>query len=198
MRRRAFIWITGAAVFACAVLLLAVQSGTAGGNKKVQPTMDKMADLFRQGKTKEAVELAKQVAKKIEYLEDVMHAFSLRKPDGKGGVGIGKPGEIRPDGIEIQLGLMGRDAPSKRILTKHKDDLLKAAWLSRAIAEVTIYAVPSDLSKAEKKMWSAFTKQMQSASEGFAKSLQTVSPADVQKAARTLKNSCDACHAEFR
>src|SRR6266498_2965556 len=90
--------------------LLALTLGATGGEQKsfdpkIKAALDKIAQAFEKGDQDSAKAQAKALAKKIEELNDVMHAFKPRTGKGKiKGVGVGsKPGVVEPDGIELKL-----------------------------------------------------------------------------------------------
>jgi hypothetical protein len=178
------------------LVLLLAGTGSAGGEKALADKILKIADLIAKGDNAKAQQEAKAVAKNTE-VEDIMHLFRPRK---KKGIGVGeKEGAITPDGIEQLILSVGRDEPSRAMVTKDAKALERVGYVSAAIGEFAI-AKPPEKDVGEKKVskWLQWSKEMRDAAVAFAKSAKTQSPAAVHKAAMKLNDSCNNCHTVFR
>jgi hypothetical protein len=190
----------GAVVGVVAVLglvFITAGPGSGGGDEKaLAAKILKIADLIEKGDATGGTAQAKALAKNTE-LEDVMHLFRPRK---KKGIGVGeKAGAINPDGIEQQLLALGRDEPSKAMVTKDAKALQRVGYVAAAIGEFAL-AKPPEKDMGEKKVskWLQWSKDMREAAVGFADSVKTNSPAAIHKAAMKLNDSCNNCHTVFR
>jgi len=166
--------------------------GRAGDDKAAKEGILKIADAIAKG---EAVgDHAKALAKKIEEIDEVMNLMRPRKGT-KGGLGVGsKPGAIQPDGIELKLVQMGRDAPSATAAAKQAEALEKMAHVIAAIAEVTM-ARPD---KKKPKNWIKYAKEMRDAAPKLAEAAKNKAPASLQKAAAAINAACISCHTEYK
>jgi hypothetical protein len=160
----------------------------------------KIADALEKGDTSAAKTQAKAVASKVDDLDDIMHMFSPRKPDGTGGEGIGaKPGAIKPDCIEVKIQYLG-----KRVLASElKNDtvaLQRMAYISAAIAEIAQNKCPIEKKMGEKDpaKWKKWTDEMRESALELAKAIKAADAAAVKKTAFKLDNTCRECHGVFR
>ena len=160
----------------------------------------KIADALEKGDTAAAKTQAKAVAAKVEDLDDIMHMFSPRKPNGTGGEGIGsKPGAIKPDCIEIKIQYLG-----KRVMANElKNDsaaLLRMAYITAAIAEVAQNKCPVEKKTGEKDpvKWKKWSEDMETSALELAKAVQAKDAMAVKKSAFKLDNTCRECHGVFR
>lgn len=166
--------------------------GQAGDDKAAKEGILKIADAIAKGE--DVSSHAKALAKKIEEIDEIMNLMRPRK-GGKGGLGVGsKPGAITPDGIELKLVQMGRDAPSAAAVAKQAEALEKMAHIVAAIAEVTM-ARPD---KKKPKNWVKYAKEMRDAAPKLAEAAKAKSPAALQKAAAAINASCNSCHTEYK
>jgi hypothetical protein len=178
-------------------LYLATQTTQAGGDEKYKNAVLKITDAVKKNDSSTATKLAESTAKDIEYLEDVMHFL---KPRARGGFGVGdKSGEIFPDGIELKLIAMSRDAPSAAKLSKEAPAIEEMAYRVAAIGQVALASAPKSDAGAKKKAdWIRWSNDMIAESHGLAKAAKSSSPAEVKTAAEKLNASCNNCHAVFR
>lgn len=190
MRTPTRLWLAGIAL---AAFGLTIQ---AGGDAKYKTAIQKIADAVKAGEKDSAAKMAQSTAKDIEYLEDVMHFL---KPRNKGGFGVGdKAGEVFPDGIELKLIAMSRDAPAAVKLAKEADAITEMAYRTAAIAEIALAAAPKSDSGAKKKAdWIRWSNDMKVESLNLA-SVAKKGPAEVKMASEKLTASCNNCHAVFR
>jgi hypothetical protein len=195
MSTKARIWLAGAAVVALITSLYQAGRGTAGEDAAIRDAIAKIAAAIEKGDDDTAKSEAKALAKKIEEIDVVMDLMKLRKKDGTGGVGVGKkPGAIQPDGIDLKLQKIGRDAPGQATVNKEAAALEKLAYQVAAIAEVAINKPPKD----KAKLWIGWAKDLRKAAPEFAKAAKSMSPAEIQKAATSMTRSCTSCHNEFK
>jgi hypothetical protein len=130
------------------------------------------------------------VHKKFDELKPIMWVY---KPRNKGGLGMGKSGA----GIENELarlsGAKARPNPAKDPMLK--SDLIKAAEISKAIAEVTdLYAPNKETAK-----WKGYTKDMKKSAEELLETIKNGGDTPkVKKALTNLNASCTNCHSDFR
>jgi hypothetical protein len=175
---------------------MVVDRSRGGEEKALAAKILKIADLLEQGNAAAAKSAAQALAKNTE-LEDVMHLF---RPRNKKGIGVGeKAGSITPDGIEQQLLALGRDEPSKAMVTKGAKALQRMGFAAAAIGAFAS-AKPPEKDMGEKKVskWLQWSADMQAAAIAFAGSVKTNSPSAVHKAAMKLNDSCNNCHTVFR
>lgn len=199
MTRSSRLWFAGIGLAALgAGLYLAAPSLQAGGDEQFKTAILQVTEHVKKGEKDKAAAVAQSTAKKIEYLEDVMHFL---KPRTKGGFGVGEKSDgVFPDGIELKLIAMSRDAPSAVKLAKEAKAIEEMSYRLAGLAEITIAAAPKSDSGAKKKAdWIRWATDMRTDSLALAKSVQgTPAPADVKAAAEKLNASCNNCHAVFR
>jgi soluble cytochrome b562 len=150
--------------------------------------------------------VAKDLAKKHE-IGHVMHGFKLRTKDGmppingRAGIGVGdKPGAIEPDGIEAKIINLSKKKPmSKAELTKEADALVKAAKITRAIAEINEFYTPEKkMGDKDPKDYRKYNQDMIKGSDDLIDAIKKGDPMQVKKVASKLNQSCNDCHGKFR
>jgi hypothetical protein len=191
-------WAMGGTLLAIAAgLYVTGQSWADTDDKELVAAINKIADALEKGDKAGATKMAQGLAKKLEDLEGVMALF---KPRSKKGLGVGpKAGIIVPDGIEIKLLAIGRDAPSAATLTKEADALARMAYITGAIGEVAAAkGWDRDQGKKTKKNWALFSKEMMEAVPKFAEAAKSKSPNEVKTAAHRLGETCTRCHEIFK
>jgi hypothetical protein len=152
----------------------------------------KLAAAIKAG-DKDAVKTQATALAKLD-MDEVMDVF---KPRSKGGIGVGKDkGKIIPDGIELKLQTMGRDAPSAAVLTKEGDALEEMAYVIAAVAEVA--AIKGAPGGKQKDNWATWSKEMKEASSGLTKAVKSKGGAEVKSISTKINNNCAACHAVFK
>jgi hypothetical protein len=125
-------------------------------------------------------------------VDDIMESLKTRT---KGGIGVGKKGVIAPDGIELKLQAMGRDAPA---LAKEGDALEEMAYNIAAIAEAIQAHGPPKGSKGKKEDWAMWSKEMRDSSDSMLKAIKSKSSAEVKNIATKINGTCSACHTAFK
>jgi hypothetical protein len=195
MSTKARIWLAGLGLFALSMGLFVVGRTSAGEEAAIKAAVTKIAAAIEKGDNASAKALATALAKKVDEIDDVMNVF---KPRTKKGFGVGnKPGLIQPDGIELKLVDMGRDAPPQAKANKEAAALEEMAYRIAAVAEVALIKPPKDVGK-KKADWVRWAKDMRAAAPGLAAAAKSKSPAELQKAAAKLNAACNSCHSAFK
>lgn len=191
MKRKACVMV-GLGLVALGAGFFVAGLGRAGDDKVAKDGILKIADAIAKGEDGAAA--AKALAKKLEEIDEVMNLMRPRK-GAKGGLGVGdKAGAIQPDGIELKLVQMGRDAPSQAAADKQAKALEKMAHIVTAIAEVAIAKPP----KAKAKEWIRYAKEMREAAPKLAEAAKAKAPAELKKAAAAINAACNNCHTAFK
>jgi Cytochrome C' len=132
-------------------------------------------------------EQAKAIRKKYDELKPIMYIYKPRK---KGGLGMGREGS----GIENEMNRLGGTKSSPKKIEAVKDDLIKAAKISRAVAELTdLYPPKKDVEK-----WKGYTKDMRKGSDELIEAAKGGDGVKMKKALINLNSSCTNCHSDFR
>src|SRR5687768_4574972 len=85
------------------VLGLCAVKGGAADEKDVARDVNRVADDVAKKSWEQLVKDSGDVAARYD-MEQLMHLFAKRRPDGKGGLGVGpKPGAVEPDAIEAKI-----------------------------------------------------------------------------------------------
>jgi hypothetical protein len=177
-------------------LFLHLAGDGSAGDPEIKSGIVKIAGLIEKGDNSAATAQAKALAKKVEDIDDVMGVF---KPRTKKGVGVGKkPGAIQPDGIELQLNKISRDAPSQISANKDAEGFEQMAYVIAAVADVAMVKAPKDEGKKKSKDWVKWAKEMRDAAPELATAAKSKSPAEIQKAATKINNACNSCHSVFK
>lgn len=193
MKRRAGIMLVGS------LLSLALWSLTAYSadddekklNKEAQEAVIKLMDSVKNKKGDVKAQAA-AMKKKFEELKPIMWVY---KPRSKGGIGFGKEGSD----IEQTIGKVGsrtsKMSPAK--IKEMKDELIKSAEISKAVAEVTdLYA--AQYAKKDTAKWKNYTQEMRKGSDELIEAAKGGDVAKIKKAANNLSASCTNCHSDFR
>ena len=192
-------WLVGLGLLALG-LVITLAGRSTGGEEKYKKSVLKIAAAIEKGNSAAAQAEAKALAKSLkdfDEIEDVMSVFKLRE---KNGIGVGtKPNAIIPDGIELKLLAIGRDAPGQATVNKEAEALEKMSYVIAAVAEVAIARPPDkDDGKKKKKDFIRWAKQMREAAPGLAAAAKSKSPAEIQKAAAKINSTCATCHSVFK
>jgi hypothetical protein len=136
---------------------------------------------------KEAATLAKE-----HHVERVMVVF---KAEDKGGIGLGDEGRS----IEARLAALSKQDLGWVGVRREKDDLLKLARVSVAVAAVTGHQLPDrSLSAWRAREWRRYTEDMKKAGRALEGALDKNDTRKVKAAALRLNNACVNCHSDFR
>lgn len=161
-----------------------------GGVKSVV----RLAKLIGEGK-RDSADLAveaRAIRRGNDELNDIMLAF---KPKDKGGAGYGKMGE----GIELKVIGLGKRALPAATLTKEKDDLIKLANLTLAVAEVTAHYAPAKPRGGRgKKDWDRHVADLKTGAKALRQAARDGKAAALKSAANVMTNACNNCHTDFR
>jgi len=194
-------WLVGAIVLAFGIGVLAVVGNGGAAEKEAgdpAAVIDKIAATLDKGEADAAKKQSEALAKKIEGVGDVMDLFKPRKPDGKGGLGVGdKPGDIKPDGIEKKIMELGKTELKKDAAGKEAVAIAQLANRSAAVGHVA-EARSKDEGKKDPKSWQKWSQDMQEASQDLAKAAKAKDTAKIKTAANKLNATCNDCHAKFR
>ena len=120
------------------------------------------------------------------------------KPRDKKGIGVGPRGP--GDGIEFKLNNLGKRKMAKAQLRKESAELLKMAYINLAMAEITPHYPPPRLRRNKKgvKEWWQYTADWKTGTKAFLSAVKKGEPEAVKKAANSITNACNGCHADFR
>lgn len=194
----------GAALLGLSLLFLA--GGRAADEKDLKGDLNKVvqtaADKSAADVQKAGADFAK--AKKIDNdnIKDVMDYLGKRDPDDPKSVGWGvgkKPGDIKPDGIELKLRDLAKKALSKAAGKDEKDALIELGNRTAAVGSIALASPPKkDLPDKKIKDWKKWSEDMVKSSEDFKKAAKGGDPKAIKEAATKLNSSCVDCHAAFR
>jgi hypothetical protein len=174
-------------------VLVTGQGGAALQVKDLKEGVLKIADTIKKGDTAGADAQAGALAKKVEDLADVMEFFKKRD---KGGIGVGsKAGVVVPDGIEMKLVGMGRDAPSVATLKKEASALEEMGYVVAAMAKV---ARAKPVTGAKAKDWNEWCDTMAADGLKLSAAAKSQGAADLKTIAGKINASCNACHSTYR
>lgn len=185
--------IAGVTLVAVFALVSLTGPSYAQGGKDLKSSVAKVADAIKKGDKDGAAKLAKDAAKGIEDIGDLMHLF---KPRNKGGLGVGsKPGpNTAKDGIEFMIREYARDVPAKPVA-----GLEDTGYVIAALAEISAAkGWDKDQGKKTKKNWATWNADMRAAGLEFAKAGATNAGAQIKAAATKVNNTCVTCHNVFK
>lgn len=164
-----------------------------------------IADVLKKGEPKSARQLATAVVRKKGLaadepgsLDDLMHLFAYRKKEG---LGVGpKPEAIRPDGIEAVIEFLAEEKANStrqfKQLVSEAEALERMAYITAAIAEVTIVAAPmkDSIPRQKRERWLKLSKDMRDGALELAQAISKGDKVGIQRAARALNSTCIDCH----
>lgn len=195
---------------ACGLMLgIGLIAGTNTSNaaddvpKNVKDGILKIAAAQEAGKKEDAKKEAETLAKTGKFdggtpgsCETLMHVFSPRK---KGGFGFGEKPGMANDGIEMKLDKLGEKQPSAALMKKEGPNIKKMAYVTLAVAEVTLAAAPKkDDGKKKAKDWIKWTQEMREAAAQLAVAAEKGDAKMVSLTAKNLGGTCASCHEVFR
>ena len=174
--------------------------------KEVKASILKITSAIEAGKKDEAKKEAMALAKKGGYSADkpgscetFMHVFAPRK---KGGFGFGTKPKGATDGIELKIQALGNEKKkplSKKLMEAEGPDIKKMAYITLAIADVTLAAAPKkDDGKKKVKDWVKWTEEMRHAAMQLAAAAEKGDSKAVQNTSKNLDGSCTSCHEVYR
>jgi len=177
--------IFGSALLALVVLAATSRQALAFDDKEAKQAQKDILELVKLIEAgKPTGDKATEIKKKYEELNAVMH---IHKPKTRGGLGV----------EQLFLGLAKR-APSGDLLTKMKPELLKAATVTLAVADITAhYPAPKKPGKTAKD-WKQYNDDLIKSTKEFTKAVNDGSSADIKKIAANINSACNNCHTDFR
>lgn len=193
MNRNARYFVVAAALLSVAGWVWLVAQSRGAQDNPTRDDVLKIAESIKKGNKDEATKQAKAMAKKLEGLEELMELFKKR---ADGGLGVGpKAGLVAPDGIEIKLVAIGRDAPTPATMKKEAEHLEEMAYAVAALAEVIHAKGPP---RGKSKDWGEWATEMRAAAGKLAEAAKSKSGASLKTAAAKLNDTCNACHSKYR
>ena len=198
--KRTVRWVVAGGVLSALTFWL-VAAGTGSAADDDQAARDgvlKVADLFQKKDMDTAKKQAQTIAQKINDVEPIMNTMSPRE-DGGLGVG-GQAGRIKPDGIEKKLLEIDKTPLKDQQATSEADALQEMAYRIAAVATMAqpLCPVPAKQGKKDPKDWKKWSGDMQKQALDLADAARTKKAADINKAVKTLNNTCATCHASFK
>lgn len=198
------------------VLLLTDREAGAADEDDPRLSVEAIAGHLAKGDAKAASQHANFLGKKADFnmrkmrLDEHHQLFAGR---ARGGLGVGGPGAVRPDGIEAKIAFLAGERPlTARQLAQEKTALQEMAWRTAAIAEVTIAATPPAV-RWRKPPWEVLSWDMRDQALKLNHALDIempllaqfmgleVQPAidkhkikEVRRVARALEATCTKCH----
>jgi hypothetical protein len=127
-----------------------------------------------------------------KYKDDLKIVMTVFKPRDKGGIGVGTKG--KGDGIELKIISLGKRAPAKDYLDKHRSDLDLMGRVSKAMADVAAQYPQTK----NQEMWKKYCEDMRKGADELMAAAKSGDPKAVKTAANNLNASCTDCHAAFR
>lgn len=182
-------------------------------DEDVVKIVNQFADKLESGKLTEAqidaeaAKLAKSKAIDGEVYV-LMELLEKRKPNDKGGVGIGpKAGAIQPDGLEALLINMKRRIPPVARAGANQKHVIRGLYQLAAVNAIAAHLPVKKAKSGDKlKQWQGYSKDTVKQTITLAKSLKelndpnkaTAAMASAKKAGAAINASCISCHNAFR
>jgi hypothetical protein len=193
----------GAAVLGLALLFLAPGHAADDKDKDMRAALDKLVksgtdkpdDLSKAG-----ADFAKANKIDNENIKDVMDFLGKRddKSPQVWGVG-GKPGEIKPDNIEMKIRELAKKQLTKDQVKTEADALVEMANRTAAVAAVARASAPAKaLPDKDPKDWKKYSEDMSKMAREFAKAVESKDAKAIKTAANNLNATCSDCHGKFR
>ncbi len=174
-------------------------SGSAADNKGRREGIRKLAEAIEKKDTAAIKNQTAALAKEYKEVEELMDLFRARTGN-EGGLGVGpRPGLITPDGIEDKVEALARKPLPEKQLEREAPDLTRMGYQVAAVLAVA-HARPPEKDDGPRKRadWLKFADATRSAAVEFAVAAGNKKPAEVQKTALALDNSCTNCHKVFK
>lgn len=196
MKRRAAIALMGSML---ALSLWSMSAYSQNDEKKeAQEAVLKLMEAL-DGKKGDVKSQTQAIRKKFDDLDAIMHVYKARN---KGGIGWGKDGSD----LEKKIGHLGDDKSKDKLtpakVAAVKDDLVKVADLSRAVAEISkLYPEQykeNDTGKKNPAKWKQYTEKMSKGAEELREAAKGGDFATIKRAINNLDASCNKCHKDFR
>jgi hypothetical protein len=156
-----------------------------------------VAKAIEDGKGNKAIQAkVKAIKGKGTDLADLMWVYKNRQ---KAGLGFGaKPAD--DSGIEKKILELQRTArgPAAAALKRDSEDLIKMAYVTLAMAEITRPYFNKPANGKGRMAWNKWLDDQEKASRDLIAAVKAENPKAVAQAAKNLLNSCTECHAVFR
>jgi hypothetical protein len=189
--------IAGATLSAVFALVSMTGPSYAGGGKDLGAAVKKVADAIKSGDKDGAAKLAKDTAKGIEDIGDLMHLF---KPRTKGGLGVGSKKVVTndaKDGIEAMIRDFAR-GDGIAGAGKISGSLEETGYWIAAMAEISAAkGWDKDQGKKTKKNWTMWMADMKEAGIEFSK-VSAAKGNTLKAVATKVNNACNNCHSVFK
>ena len=176
-------------------LVATAQQGTPGTN--VNPTV---AAVIKLADNLDRPDVSLQAKKMVEELDACAMSlvFTLKRPRG-GGVGIGSAVKAgHKDSIEdLVRNWSGPRPPTREELQTHRKDLLRAARVMQAMAELAPFRVHIYVPKQNEKQvveWRKVSAEFKVVTRALRDGIEKTEPAETRKAAVRLQRTCSSCH----
>jgi cytochrome c556 len=132
-------------------------------------------------------------------LKRTMWVFTPRFDEMRGGFGVGKPGEYKPDGIEDLILNQCRLEPSTQLDLKTSAGALnRLADVTLAVSEITTrYRSLKAVGDKDPKRWDAANADMARAAVALKQAVKAENTTEAKRAFRGLGTSCAQCHEVF-
>ena len=201
MNTRVRSWMVGGATLVLLVGCAAALLGKAtDDDEDIKAAIEKIATNLQNNDLAAAKKAADALPSDLDP-GDAMGLMELRKPGGKGGVGIGaRPGTVRPDGIEKMVQNLAKSPPSKTMLTRDNAALKRAVYMAAAIGEAVQNHSPVKAPEGKKNPadWKKWASEMRAEALELTKVIDTKDPKQVNSAASKLNDTCTRCHEVFK
>jgi hypothetical protein len=137
-------------------------------------------------------------AKQIVEQYDSCDISSVFRRQRGGGLGIGKAtGANHPDSVEALVAdLSRRKTTTEAELEQYRDDYVRVAKVMQAMAELAPYrGAPFTRGDPERvKAWEEVSADFKQKTAAFRRAVEETDPKRVRTAARSLEQTCSACH----
>ena len=159
--------------------------------KQAQAAIVKLSDNLE---AKDVGERAKQIVEQYDSC-DISSVF--RRQRG-GGLGIGKAtGAKHPDSIEgLIADFSRRKTTTEAELEQYRDDYVRVAKVMQAMAELAPYrGTPFTRGNPERvKAWEEVSADFKQKTAALRRAIEDTDPKRVRVTARSLEQTCGACH----
>jgi cytochrome c556 len=166
-----------------------------GGRQRAFPADVVNEDVLTLTRRLEANKDVLKEAAAVAKAHQIEHVMGVFKAKDKGGIGLGEKGTS----IEERIARLSKHELGWVDVRREKDDLLKLARVSIAVAAVAGHQQPAKpLSVWRAKEWKRYTEDMTKAGLALEGALGGNDTKKVKAAALKLNNACNNCHADLR
>jgi hypothetical protein len=183
----------GAAALGLGLALVA--GAQQGAQREPPPAVAAILKLADNLDAKDVAARAQRIVKEFDSC-DISQVFTLSK---RGGAGIGSAATdgYRDSIDDLVRKWAGPRPPTEKQLKAHKTDLLRAARVLQAMAELAPYRMPLLIPKSnEKKLEQSreVVKDFRAVTRQFRDAIDKIDAVQTRKAAVSLEKTCNACH----